>query len=233
MALKMPVYVTINVENRDQAAKLLEQLSQQVDPAREPTWAGSASRPTPIACPTTRAIRSTSSASSCMRSSSACTSPWWAIRSSWPPSRNCSARSSTPARPRKANRRAPAHLLVRLNRRGLNRAYDDVQLYWEEKARTACNRNISSISNLVKLYGVKIDDVPRLSEAKYGVRYFCPDDGDYRFDAERNQVVCSVHGNREQSRQNPHARSQGLVCPLHREHRRSDGFAAVPGRRAA
>ena len=40
---------------------------------------------------------------------------------------------------------APAHMLVRLNRRGLNRAYDDAQLYWEEKARTACNRNISSI----------------------------------------------------------------------------------------
>ncbi len=30
MAVKMPVYVTIDVENRDQAAKLLEQLSQQV-----------------------------------------------------------------------------------------------------------------------------------------------------------------------------------------------------------
>ena len=99
---------------------------------------------------------------------------------------------------------AAAHLLLRLNRRGLNRAYDDVQLYWEEKARTACNRNISSISNLVKLYGVKIDDVPRLSEAKYGVQYFCPDEGDYRFDPELNQVVCSMHGNREQSRQSPH-----------------------------
>ena len=99
--------------------------------------------------------------------------------------------------------RPPAHMLIRLNRRGLHRAYDDVQLYWEEKARTACNRNISSIYNLVKLYGVKIDDVPRLSEAKYGVRYFCPDGGDYRFDAERNEVLCGVHGNREQSRQEP------------------------------
>jgi len=97
----------------------------------------------------------------------------------------------------------PAHMLVRFNRRGLKRAYGDAQLYWEEKARTACNRNISSIHNLVKLYGVKIDDLPRIAAAKYGVQYFCPDDGDYSFDVELNQVLCSVHGNREHSRQNP------------------------------
>ncbi len=48
-----------------------------------------------------------------------------------------------------------------------------------------------------------MDEVARLSEAKYGVRYFCPDGGQYTFDADRSQVVCSVHGNREHSRQHP------------------------------
>ena len=57
------------------------------------------------------------------------------------------------------------------------------------------------VGQSAQLYGVPMDGRPRLSEAKYGVRYFCPDDGQYRFDAERNQVVCTVHGNREDSQQ--------------------------------
>ena len=95
----------------------------------------------------------------------------------------------------------PAHILLRINRRGLKRAYGEAQLYWEEKARLACHRNISSIYNLVKIYGVPVQDVSRLAEAKYGVRYFCPDGGEFHYDAARDEVLCSVHGNREQSRQ--------------------------------
>jgi hypothetical protein len=98
---------------------------------------------------------------------------------------------------------APAHVLLRLDRRGLKLAYDDVKLYWSEKSRLACHRNISSIYNFCKLYNVPVEEVSKLSEAKYGVRYFCPDEGKYHFDKERDQVLCSVHGNREESRQNP------------------------------
>jgi hypothetical protein len=96
-----------------------------------------------------------------------------------------------------------AQWLLRLNRKALARAYNDVQLYWEEKARIACHRNISSIFNLHQLYGVPMEQISRLSEAKYGVHYFCPDDGQYCFDAEHNEVVCTVHGNREHSHQEP------------------------------
>ncbi len=96
-----------------------------------------------------------------------------------------------------------AHLLVRFNRRGLDRLRDNVEMYWAEKARRACHRNIMSIYNLHKLYHAPVGDIPELSQAKYGVRYFCPDNGEYSFDSERNQVVCSVHGNREHSRQPP------------------------------
>ena len=97
----------------------------------------------------------------------------------------------------------PAHMLVRFNRRGLDRACTDAQLYWEEKARAACHRNVSAIYNLVKLYGVPIDDVPRLSEAKYGVRYFVPTAASIATMPQRDEVVCGVHGNREHSHQNP------------------------------
>ena len=98
---------------------------------------------------------------------------------------------------------ALAHMMLRLNHRALDRLYDDVQLYWAEKSRIACHRNIISIYNFHKLYDAPIGKIPELSEAKYGVRYYCPDNGDYSFDAELNQIVCSVHGNREHSRQNP------------------------------
>ncbi len=97
-----------------------------------------------------------------------------------------------------------AHMLLRLNHRALDRLYDNVQLFWAEKSRVACHRNIISVYNFHKLYNAPIDEIPELSEAKYGVRYYCPDNGDYAFDKELNQVVCSVHGNREHSRQNPH-----------------------------
>lgn len=94
-----------------------------------------------------------------------------------------------------------AHLLLRLDRRAINRLTDDLQLYWEEKSRLACHSNTISIYNLVKLYGVGADETDKLSDAKYGVTYFCPDGGEYRFDGERDQVVCSVHGNRQHARQ--------------------------------
>lgn len=100
-----------------------------------------------------------------------------------------------------AGEEAPAHLLLRLNARALGRLRDNVQLSWAEKARLACHRNSISIYNLVKLYEVPIDEVPRLAEAKYGVRYFCPEHGVYEYDARRDQVICSVHGNRQDSRQ--------------------------------
>jgi hypothetical protein len=96
-----------------------------------------------------------------------------------------------------------AHLLLRWNRQALKKLEDDLQLYWAEKSRLACHRNIISIYNLVKLYDVPVAETSRLAEAKYGVRYFCPDHGVYEWDARRDQVTCSVHGNRQESRQNP------------------------------
>src|SRR5262249_19310440 len=92
-------------------------------------------------------------------------------------------------------------LLLRLNHRALNRLKDNLQLYWEEKARLACHRNSILIYSLAKLYECPLAEVNQLSEAKYGVVSYCPDQGNYGWDTRRDQVVCSVHGNRQQSRQ--------------------------------
>src|SRR5262249_50238414 len=96
---------------------------------------------------------------------------------------------------------ASAHLLLRLNVRALTRLHDNMSLSWSEKSRLACHRNTISIYNLMKLYEVPIARVPRLSEAKYGGRYFCPEHGDYAYDARRHEVLCSIHGNRQHARQ--------------------------------
>ena len=98
--------------------------------------------------------------------------------------------------------REPAHLFLRITPRALDQLKDDVQLYWAEKSRLACHSNIMSIYNLIKLHRVPMEEIDRLSEAKYGVTYYCPEGGAYQFDMERDQVECGVHGNRRSSRQN-------------------------------
>ena len=100
-----------------------------------------------------------------------------------------------------ANNGRHAQILMRLNVRALNRLADNFQLSWSEKARLACHNNTISIHNLLKLYDVPIAELPRLAEAISGVRYFCPDHGVYEYDAKRDQVLCTVHGNRMTPRQ--------------------------------
>ena len=95
------------------------------------------------------------------------------------------------------------HMLVRFNRRALEKMYDEVQMYWAEKSRLACHRNTILMYNLHKLYDRPIEEVPELAVVKYGIRPYCPDHGEYSIDAGSDRCVCSVHGNRESSRQKP------------------------------
>jgi hypothetical protein len=201
LALKLPVYATIDVDSREKAAQLLEKLSHEVvlkgadlggvsitaDAYRLPDYQ---QHPMYVFCVQVYAVK--------LRLHVAVVGDQLVLATKPETLREVIdvAGAKEPPSP-------SAHLLLRLSRGGLRRAFDDVQLYWEEKARAACHRNISPIYNLVKLYGVAVEDVPRLSQAKYGVRYFCPDGGRYEFDAGRDEVSCSVHGNREHARQCP------------------------------
>jgi hypothetical protein len=95
----------------------------------------------------------------------------------------------------------PAHLQMSLNFANMQRFKEDLRLYWSEKSRLACHHNIMAIYNLIKLYEVPMNEVDRLSQAKYGVIYFCPEGGAYAYDPARDQVECGIHGNRQHSRQ--------------------------------
>ena len=94
-----------------------------------------------------------------------------------------------------------AHVMLRLNRRAVNQLLGDLRVYWSEKTRKACHRNVMSIYNLVKLYDTPVSGVDRLSDAKYGVTFFCCDGGEYIYDVDQDQVSCSLHGNRQGPRQ--------------------------------
>ena len=98
------------------------------------------------------------------------------------------------------DREENAQIAFRLRLSAMQRFRDDLRIYWEERARRASHRNIMPIYTLIHLYDVPIDQIDGLSDAKYGVTYFCPD-GDYAYDARRDQVTSTVYGNREDARQ--------------------------------
>jgi hypothetical protein len=203
MAMKLPVYVAIEVETPESASRLLAQLSQQMflegkevlpgvgagmDAYRVPDYKGHAMY---VFSGQLYAIKLRLHVALVGDQLVAATKP------------EVLREVIDVAAAKPVGTPEPAHVLLRFNRRGLARMWDDLQLFWAEKSRVACHRNISSIHNFCTLYNVPADEVPRLSEAKYGIRYFCPDGGSYAFDAELSQAVCSVHGNREKSRQHP------------------------------
>ncbi len=203
MAIKLPVYVTVDVENPQSAARLLKQLSQQIFLKSDTLMPGIRTKMDAYRLPDYKQhavyVFSGQVYALKIRLHVALVGDQL-VAATKPEILREVIDASTAEQPQPP---PEAHMLLRLNRRALARLHDDVELYWAEKSRVACHRNIISIYNLRKLYGTPIDEIPRLSEAKYGVRYFCPDQGEYAFDADRNQVVCNVHGNREQSRQNP------------------------------
>ncbi len=202
MATGMPVYGTIDVENREKAQRLLELMSKEVflqgtdnafiptqlDAYRLPDYKGHAIYVFSIQA---HAIKLRLHVSLVGDQLVAATKP--SVLQEVIDVSDGEAEAET----------TKGHLLVRFNRLALNKMYDEVQMYWAEKSRLACHRNTILIYNLHKLYGTPIDEVPALAEVKYGFRPYCPDHGEYSFDPQSNRCVCSVHGNRELSRQKP------------------------------
>ena len=202
MAINMPVYATIDVENQEKAERLLEQFSQRIF-LKEGKLVGIPTKLDAYRLPDYKQHRiyvlKARLHAAVVRLHVALVERQLVLATKPEILREVIDASELPP----DESPALAHMLLRLNQRALSRLRDDVQLYWAEKSRAACHRNIVSIYNLHRLYDAPMDDLAELSEAKYGVRYLCPDDGEYSFDGERNEVVCSVHGNREHSQQNP------------------------------
>ena len=89
-------------------------------------------------------------------------------------------------------------LAMRINTAAMTKLKDDIRIYWEERSRRASHRNVMPIYTLIHLYGASVEQVDSISDAKYGVTYFCPD-GEYKYDAERDRVYSTAYGNREQA----------------------------------
>ena len=200
-AVNMPVYVTLDVENRDNAARLLEELSQQIflkqgqlmpglsthfDAYRMPDYK---EHPIYVYSGQLYAVK--------IRLHVAVVGDQ--LVAATKPEILCEVIDANQNKDRQPPQ--TAHILVRFNRHGIKLLHDEVQLYWAEKSRIACHRNIISIYNLCNLYHIPVEEAPRLSEAKYGMRYYCPEDGAYSYDAERDEVSCGIHGNRKHSMQ--------------------------------
>ena len=99
-----------------------------------------------------------------------------------------------------APREVSGQWAMRLNTTAMKKLKDDIRIYWEERSRRASHHNIMPIYTLIHLYGAELEEVDRISDAKYGVTYFCPD-GEYQFDADRDRVYSTAYGNREEARQ--------------------------------
>lgn len=96
------------------------------------------------------------------------------------------------------DRDVTGQLALRINTAAMKKLKNDMRTYWEERMRRASHKNIMPIYSLIHLYGASIDEVDAISDAKYGVTYFCPD-GDYLYDSARDNVYSTAYGNREQA----------------------------------
>ena len=95
-------------------------------------------------------------------------------------------------------REVSGQFAVRLNTAAMKKLKGDIRIYWEERSRRASHKNVMPIYTLIHLYGVSVEGVDAISDAKYGVTYFCPD-GEYSYDADRDQVYSTAYGNREEA----------------------------------
>jgi hypothetical protein len=200
-AIKMPVYVTLDVEDRDKAARLLEKLLSRL-PLKKGTLL---TMPTALDAYRLPDYKSHAIYVLSYRIYALKVRLHVALVGD-------QLVAATKARTlqevidsaiRKDNRPpAEAHALLRFNQRSLNRLKGDVQLYWEEKSRQAAHENIMPIYTLTRLYGVPVSEVNKLAQSKYGVSYICPDGGEFVYDPGTDEVLSTVFGNRQHPRQN-------------------------------
>lgn len=202
MGINMPVYATIDVENREKAERLLDQFSQRIF-LKQGQVAGMPTNLDAYQLPEYKDhklyVLKIELHALVLRLHVALVNDQL-VMATKPEILREVIDASTGAL---AANPVTAHMLLRFNQRALDRLRDDFQLYWAEKSRLACHRNIVSLYNLHRLYDAPMDQIAQLSEAKYGIQYLCPDNGSYTFDPDRNEVTCNVHGNRIRSHQNP------------------------------
>ncbi len=102
-----------------------------------------------------------------------------------------------------------AHMLVRLRPKNWDRILDDYRLGWAEGNRHSCLNNMGPLSGLARAYDLPASQLIDVASKLYGVRYFCPDGGEYQRISEDSGlasdgprgVCCTIHGSAAAPRQ--------------------------------
>jgi hypothetical protein len=85
------------------------------------------------------------------------------------------------------------------------RAYDKLlptaQAGWQERTRRACVNNLLPMYELNTCYRATGDAVATTARRVHGEVPYCPSGGKYTYDALRNTIYCTVHGNHSHPRQ--------------------------------
>jgi hypothetical protein len=98
-----------------------------------------------------------------------------------------------------------AHFLVRIRPRKWSRVLDDYRLGWAEGNRRSCLHNLGPLNGFARAYDLPSDRLLDVAEQLNGVRYFCPEGGQYHWvpsDAGApGRMCCTIHGSASHPRQ--------------------------------
>jgi hypothetical protein len=86
------------------------------------------------------------------------------------------------------------------------RAFDQLRTAatdgWQERMRHACLKNLVPARALIEYHGASMDTIGSISRHVEGVTPRCPAGGSYQYDAARDLVYCTLHGDDRHQRQN-------------------------------
>jgi hypothetical protein len=102
-----------------------------------------------------------------------------------------------------------SHAMMRIRPEHWDLVLPSYRLGWAERHRLSCLHNVGRLSNIARLqaamHGAAAEQsasagvLETLADQVYGVRFFCPEGGQYH--ADREHVSCSIHGSAANPRQ--------------------------------
>ena len=97
--------------------------------------------------------------------------------------------------------KSAANVRVNVRPRAFEQLRPIMRLGWQERMRDACLKNLESVRALVECHGANERTLTTTSRRVEGVTLRCPCGGDYKYDAARGIVYCTIHGNCDHPRQ--------------------------------
>lgn len=94
-----------------------------------------------------------------------------------------------------------------------NQVADTYKMDWQSRIRTVCNNNLGCLYALKKYRKIAVSELDNVSLAVNGFFPYCPANGKYIYSQNRDQFICTVHGDYYISKQ-PH--ELDLSVPLNK-----------------